>query len=347
MIAVVTGSTGFIGSHLVDALLERGATVRALARVETPEASLDARVQHWRADLTDDRSVRESGVWEGATHVFHLAGATKRRTLGQFRFANVVPTANLLAAAAARAGNAPPRVVLVSSQAAAGPAQSAERPVREDDPPAPIEGYGRSKLEAETAARPYDGRLPVSIVRPAAVYGPRDRDFLRVFRLAARAVAIHAVPRDNVCSIVHVRDVVAGILLAAERPEAVGRTYFLANERPITWRELYRAIASAASVAPALELQLPLGAIALAGLAGDVVSALTGWHSLANGNKTRLAHPRWWVCDASRARAELGWRESVGLQEGVRETYLWYVDAGWMRARAPRSGTVPSQEPQA
>jgi nucleoside-diphosphate-sugar epimerase len=347
MIAVVTGSTGFIGSHLVDALLTRGATVRALARLETRDAALDPRVQHWRADLTDDRSVRESGVWEGATHVFHLAGATKRRTLGEFRFANVVPTANVLAAAAARGGNAPPRVVLVSSQAAAGPAQAPDRPVREDDPPKPIEGYGRSKLEAETAARPYEGRLPVSIVRPAAVYGPRDRDFLRVFRLAARAVAIHAVPRDNAFSIVHVRDLVEGILLAAERPEAVGRTYFLANEEGVTWRALYAAIASAASATPAIDVQLPLGVIAVAGLAGDAVSALTGWHSLANGNKTRMARPRWWLCDAARARAELGWHETIGLQEGVRDTYLWYVNARWMRARSPHTGTVPSEESQA
>jgi nucleoside-diphosphate-sugar epimerase len=187
----------------------------------------------------------------------------------------------------------------------------------------------------------------VSIVRPAAVYGPRDRDFLRVFRLAASLVAIHAVPRENAFSIVHVRDVVAGILLAAERPEAIGRTYFLANSQPVTWRALYAAVASAASVARAMELQLPVGVLALAGLAGDVVSTFTGWHSLANGNKTRMARPRWWLCDASRARGELGWHESIGLQVGVRDTYLWYVNAGWMRARTPRTGTVPSRESQA
>jgi nucleoside-diphosphate-sugar epimerase len=155
------------------------------------------------------------------------------------------------------------------------------------------------------------------------------------------------VPKDNTFSIVHVRDVVAGILLAAERPEAVGRTYYLANEQPITWRALYDLIASVAATTRTAELQIPLPAISLAGLAGDVVSALTGWHTLANGNKTRLARPRWWVCDASRARDELGWRASVTLQEGVRETYLWYLDAGWMRAPRPRAGTVPSRESQA
>jgi len=347
MIAVVTGSSGFIGSHLVDALVERGATVRVLARAETPNAALDPRVPHWRVDLTDYPSVRESEAWEGATHVFHLASATKRRTLGQFRFANVVPTANVLAAAVARGGSATPRVVLVSSQAAAGPARDADHPTREDDPAAPIEGYGRSKLEAEEAARAYADRLPVSVVRPAAVYGPRDRDFLGAFRLAARRLALHAVPRDNAFSIVHVRDVVAGLLLAAEDPGAVGRTYFLANDRPTTWRELYATVADAASVNRSFELQLPLAALSIAGLAGDAVSALTGWHSLANGNKTRLARPRWWLCDASRARDELGWRPSIGLQEGLRETYLWYVTAGLMRAATSRAGTASTGESQA
>ena len=346
MIAVVTGSSGFIGSHLVDALLARGATVRALVREGSPADALDPRVQRSVVDLLDDRSVREAEAWEEATHLFHLAGVTKRRTLAQFRYGNVVPTANVLAAAVARGGSAPPRVVLVSSQAAAGPAPALERPVREDDPARPIEGYGRSKLEAEHAVRLHEGRLPVSIVRPASVYGPRDRDFLRVFRLATGPIALHAVPRDNVFSLAHVSDVVVALLLAAEHPAAVGRTYFVADETPVSWRELYATIARAASATPAVELQLPLPALALAGAAGDALSMLTGWHSLANGHKTRLARPRWWVCDSARIRGELGWQPTRTLQEGVEETYLWYLEAGWMRARKPRTASVPSEESQ-
>jgi nucleoside-diphosphate-sugar epimerase len=185
----------------------------------------------------------------------------------------------------------------------------------------------------------------VTIVRPAAVYGPRDPDFLRAFRLAAGTVAFHAVPRDHVFSIVHVADTVEALLLAAEHPGAVGRTYFVANDSPVSWTELYREMARAAGVTPRLELQIPLRAIALAGVAGDAVSALTGWHSLANRNKTRLARPRWWLCDATRARDELGWHPTRALQQGLRETYLWYLKAGLMRARTPRGAAVPSKEP--
>ena len=344
MIAVVTGSSGFIGSHLVDALLARGAEVRALVREGSAMSALDPRVQRSVVDLLDSRSVREAPAWAGATHVFHLAGVTKRRTLAQFRGGNVVPTANLLAAAAARSGSTPPRVVLVSSQAAAGPAKAEHRPVREDDPAQPIEGYGHSKLEAEQATRLYGQSLPITIVRPAAVYGPRDRDFLRVFRLATRPIALHAVPRRHTFSIVHVADVVAALLLAAEQPAAVGRTYFVANESPTSWSALYAAMGGAAGVRPKAELQIPLSAVALAGMAGDALSALTGWYSLANSHKTRLARPRWWLCDASRARAELGWVPSVTLQQGLRDTYLWYLQAGWMRARTTRTNAVPSEE---
>jgi nucleoside-diphosphate-sugar epimerase len=343
MIAVVTGTSGFIGSHLVDALLARGATVRALVRGSAAPVRSDPRIERCIVDLLDDRSVRAAPVWDGVTHVFHVGGVTKRRTLAQFRDGNVIPTANLLAAALASARNAPPRFVLVSSQAAAGPATSPAQPVREDDPPRPIEGYGRSKLEAEQAALRYDGRLPVSVVRPAAVYGPRDRDLLRAFRLAASRLVVHAVPRDNRFSIVHVADLVAALVLAAERSEAVGRTYFVANRAPTSWRALYDEVAAASGIAPALTLQLPLASVAAAGVAGDVVSALTGRHSRANGNKTRLARPRWWLCDASRAGAELGWESRVPLQQGVRDTYLWYRQAGWMRTRTPRSAPVPPE----
>jgi dTDP-glucose 4,6-dehydratase len=73
---------------------------------------------------------------------------------------------------------------------------------------------------------------------------------------------------------------------------------------------------------------------------------LTGWHTLANLHKTRLARPRWWVCDSTRIRGELGWQPTRTLQEGVEETYLWYLKAGWMRARKPRSASVPSEESQ-
>ena len=200
MIAVVTGSSGFIGSHLVDALLERGATVRALVRAESSQVARDARVSYWTADLLDDRSVRECAIWAGATHVFLVGGVTKRRTLAEFRYGNVVPLANIFAALTEGRGARIQRVLLVSSLAAAGPAPALDRPVREDDPPHPVEAYGRSKLEAEQVATRYSESMPVTIIRPSAVYGPRDVDFLNIFKQATNRVAVYAAPADQLMS---------------------------------------------------------------------------------------------------------------------------------------------------
>lgn len=330
MIAVVTGSTGFIGSHLVDTLLAQGATVRALYRPETSPARRDARVASYEADLLDDRSLRESAVWRGATHVFHLAGVTKGRTLARLRAGNVFPTANVLAAVAAQSGT-PPRIVLVSSQAAGSPAPAADHPIRESDRPIPVEAYGRSKLQAEQAAVRYRDTLPITIVRPSAVYGPRDRDFLAAFRQASGRVAFHAVPRDHLLSIVHVHDLVTALVAAGTAPAALGKTYFVANDEPVSWRQLYALIAEAAGAQP-LHLQLPLAGLRLAAGIADLVGAMTGRDLLLNRNRVALARPRWWLCDASLARDELGWSPAVPLQDGIRETYLWYLAQGWLRA---------------
>jgi nucleoside-diphosphate-sugar epimerase len=332
MIAVVTGSSGFIGSHLVDALIARGATVRALVRPESRAHARDARVAYWTADLLDDRSVRESPVWHDATHVFHVGGVTKRRTLGEFRSGNVTPTANILAALAARAAPVP-RVVLVSSQTAAGPADSPDHPVREDDPPHPVEAYGRSKLEAEQATRRYADVLPITILRLAAVYGPRDVDFLNVFKQATNRVAVYAAPRDQTMSIVYVRDCVRALLLAADAPVAIGRTYFVGSTTPASWRDLYTQIADLSSTR-SIGVQVPGAVLGLAGRAGNAFSMMTGRAVLVNTNKVALSRPKWWLCDSSRIRDELGWRDEIGLQAGLRETYLWYLHAGWLRPKA-------------
>lgn len=343
MIVVVTGSTGFIGRHLVDALLERGDEVRALVRPETPTDRRDPRVGHWEADLLDDRSVRESPIWHGATQVYHLAGVTKGRTLDQFRAGNVFPTANVLAALAGRGGR-PPRVVLVSSQAAAGPASAADVPVRESDPPAPIEAYGRSKLQAEQATVRYRNVLPITIVRPSSVYGPGDRDFLNVFRQERHRVALRAVPRDHAFSLVHVRDLVRALLAAAEQTVAVGRTYFVADARPVTWGELYDAIDEVIGRSP-IGVTVPSLVRDLAARGGDLVSAITGRATIVNRNKALLARPRWWLCDSSLARQELGWDSEIPLLDGLRETYNWYVESRWMKppknsSRGPNQATT-------
>lgn len=144
----------------------------------------------------------------------------------------------------------------------------------------------------------------------------------------------------------HVTDLVDALIRAGERPAAAGRTYFVADENPVTWGQLYDEMAAAAGSRP-FQVEVPHVAVRIAAHAGDLLSTLTGRSTLLNRNKAALARPRWWLCDASHARAELDWKSTVPLQQGVRETYNWYVDAGWLRPPKPDPTMAPQEAPKA
>lgn len=337
MLALVTGSSGFVGSHLVEALAGAGWTVRRLVRPESapappalPEA-LARRVETFAAPLADAAALGRSPALDGVDAVFHLAGVTKRRTLREFRAGNVAPTAALLDALAARSapsGARAPRFVFVSSQAAAGAARAPDRPRTERDPAEPVGAYGHSKREAERLLMAHPGGIPWTILRPSAVYGPRDRDFLPVFRHAARGLALYPGTRDAWLSMVYVGDLARALVLAAETPQAVGGTYFVAGDERVPWPAVYDAAAAAAGCRVRVALDTPAPVLAAAGLVGDAWAALTRREVLVTREKLRLGRPRFWCCSAARARLELGWVPAVGLAEGARRTYAWYKAQG-------------------
>lgn len=331
MIAVVTGGSGFIGRNLVDRLLRDGHTVRCLVRRDG--GSAPRRTERHVVDYRTPASLISSDAFEGADVVFHLAGATKGIAPGAFRDANVSTTRHLLGALAAR--RLRPRFVFVSSQAAAGPAASLERPVEERDTPAPVEEYGRSKLEAERVVAGFTDHLPTTVVRPCAVYGPRDRDFLNLFRFATRGWLPYPGVRDHWLSILHVDDAVEGMVRAATHDHAVFRTYFLSSAHPVQWRDLGAAI-RAAMVRPVREMNLPQWLVSAAAHIGEAAGRALGVAPLANRNKARLGRHPYWVCSSKRARDELGFTEGVTLPVGIRETYLWYVTHGWLPGRSDR-----------
>jgi nucleoside-diphosphate-sugar epimerase len=199
--AVVTGASGFIGSHLVDALLKRGVRVRCLAGSRPLPAGVEA---------VPAGSLAQAAAGAGA--VFHLAGVTKALCAADYRTGNVELTARVLDATSA-AG----RFVHVSSLAAVNP----------------VSAYGRSKRDAETVV----ARRAV-IVRPPVVYGPGDRDVLQFFCWAVRGWAPQ-VGGEHHFSILYVRDLADGLIAAGEHPAATaGRVFELANPRPVTWYEL-------------------------------------------------------------------------------------------------------------
>jgi nucleoside-diphosphate-sugar epimerase len=320
----VTGATGFVGSHLLDALLEGGAHSRVLVR-DPSRLSERARAnaETVLGDL-DDRDALARLV-SGCGGVVHLAGLVRAAGAAHFDRANRVGTENLVIALREHAPRA--RLVHLSSLAAAGPS---EDPVgrRPEDPPRPVSAYGRSKLAGEAAVRAHGGGLV--ILRPPAIYGPRDVDVLQFFRLASRGVV--PIPSgERWLTVAYVADVVRGIL-AALAGAGDGRVLNLGEPAPRTLRSLIGVLAEAGGVR-ARCVGVPPVVVKVAGLGGDLLHFL-GVHGVAiTSDKARELLARHWSARTSESLAALGLDGFVPFDAGAAQTWSWYRDRGWV-ARA-------------
>jgi nucleoside-diphosphate-sugar epimerase len=323
--ALVTGASGFVGGHLVDALRADGWAVRCLVRLGSdrrwlPPTGLDLVV----GSTDDDASLRRAV--EGMGVVFHLAAVTSAARAADYDRVNRAGVERLLEALSAAAPRA--RLVFCSSLAAAGPAR-AGRPLTEADPAAPIGPYGASKAEAERAVgRAVTGRgLSAAIVRPPAVYGPRDRDVLAAFRLAAHGLAIRTGPPAQRLAMVHVSDLVRGLCAAAATPTASGVYYV--NGGNHEWEEIIQAMGAAVGRRPRV-IGLPAPVVMAAGYAARPWARLTGVKPLLTPERARdLVQPAW-TCDDARARRDLAYSPRIGLTEGMAATAAWYRARGWL-----------------
>lgn len=306
MIVCVTGANGFIGRHLCARFSSAGDDVRPIVRADYECGAVPERLR-------------------GAHVVIHAAGATRAPTAEHLRRANVTLTQTTLRAAE---GAGVERFVFISSQAAAGPAAFRDTPVDEETAPAPVDAYGRSKLDAETLVRA--SHIEHTIVRPCAVYGPGDRDFLLLFRLARRGIAIHPANRDQWISIAHVADIVDAVLLAARSDAARDRTYFLCGNEPHQWRELFTLAGDIAGRQLAVDVEIPRALVTVAASLGTVFARVTRRAGLLTTEKVALGRPRFWLCSGARAARELGFSPRVRLQDGFAATYHWYRDNKWL-----------------
>jgi nucleoside-diphosphate-sugar epimerase len=319
---LVTGSTGFVGSHVADALLAAGYGVRCSVRATSDLRWLKGKaVELVEADL---RSGDLAGVVEGVDAVIHCAGLTRGSREALFA-ANRDGTKALLSACAK--GERSIRFVYCSSQAAAGPG-TLERPREESDPPEPTSDYGRSKLAGEEEVLRYGDRLEVSILRPVAVYGPRDEDTLPYFQMASRGLVVTPGVRRREVQLVHARDVAGALRLAVERQEAVGKTYFLGHPEIITWTELAAAIGRAVG-RRTVTLRLPSAVMRAAGFGAELVGANKRPGQLDRRRAADMSE-RAWTCRVNRLIDELGWSPDYDGESGLRQTAEWYREEGWL-----------------
>lgn len=327
MKALVTGGRGFIGSFLVEALLKKGFYVRCLLRNKTSELKwlrgLD--IELYEGDITKPNSLKEAV--QGVDYVFHLAGSTKAKSKMEFNRINAQGTKNLLEAFK-KVKSEHKRFILVSSLAAAGPSRC-RRPLTELDSPRPVSNYGRSKLMAETITLEFSNVLPVTIVRPPSVYGPREQDVFGYFKFAKQGWRPVFSGKPRYSSLIYVKDLVEGIILVSEKETAIGEIYFLSNDEHYSWDDFGDAIAHVLEVNPRrVVVPLPLAFLASCGF--ELIMKITRRPVLFNLDKYRELKETYWICDNSKAKKELGFRPRFSLEEGLRETAAWYFENRWI-----------------
>ncbi|HTD69956.1 MAG TPA: NAD-dependent epimerase/dehydratase family protein [Gemmatimonadales bacterium] len=322
MKAFVTGGTGFVGAHLVQALRARGDQVTCLVRNPAKAQALGwTDVRLVRGDLDDAAALRDGCA--GAEVIYHVAGRISARDLDEFMRANRDGTANVLEAAAQ---GPPRRFVLVSSLAAAGPTVPGQ-PIDETRPPSPVTPYGQSKLAAELLVRAMAGSW--TIVRPPTVYGEWDREVFKVFKLARAGLAPVFGDGSQELSVIYAGDLAAALVAAATAPATARRVYYAAHPDVTTSRELVRAIGRAVGRQPRIvPLPRPL-ARALLWTIGSIAH-LAGRATLLSGDKAAEFLAPAWTCRADALARDAGWRAETDLETGLRRTAAWYRKEGWL-----------------
>lgn len=326
MKSFVTGGTGFIGAHLVQALRARGDAVTCLVRAPARATALGwTDVRLVPGDLDDATALRAGCA--GADVIYHVGGRLAARRVEEFMRTNRDGTANLLAAAAERP---PRRFVLLSSLAVGGPSEPGH-PVDETRPPAPVTPYGRSKLAGEELVRA--APFPWTIVRPPTVYGEWDREVLKLFRLARAGVVPVFGDGSQELSVIYAGDLAGALVAAAVAPAAARRVYYAAHPAPVTVRELVRAIGRAVGRRNGrgprvIPLPVPLTRAVLWGVGS--IAHLFGRATLVSLDKAPEFLAPAWTCRPDALTRDTGWRATTDLETGLERTAGWYRERGWL-----------------
>jgi len=319
---LVTGATGFTGSHLCRHLAQAGFRVRALIRPNSSRALLQGlAVEPAEGDLRDPESL--AAACAGVHAVYHIAALYREGGSGRAEFweVNVEGTRRLLEAAEAASVS---RFIHCSTVGVHGHVENP--PADEDAPLSPGDDYQASKLEGERVAAAF-GRergLPVAVFRPVGIHGPGDRRFLKLFRWIRRGRFILFDGGRALYHLTYIDDLCRGILLCGTHPKAPGRTYILAGPEYTTLAELCRRIAAVLEVAPP-RIKLPAAPLWLAGAACELVCRPLGIDPPIYRRRVDFFRKSR-AFTFERARRELGYEPKVGLDEGLRRTAAWYRD---------------------
>ncbi len=324
--AVVTGASGFIGSHLVDFLLEKNYKVRCIVRSTSNLKWLKGKdIEIHTCELTDKEGLRK--IFNGVDYIYHVAGVVKSKEPEGY-FKGNVDTTKALLEVALEFGDKIKRFLIVSSQTASGPSPL-NNPVSENDPCKPITTYGKSKLAQEEIAKSYMDKLPITICRAAAVYGERDTEIFIFFKTFSKGLMTSIGLNDKQVSLIHVADLVRGLYLAATSEKSIGEIYFITSEKYYTWKEVGDVTSKVMSKKP-LKVKVPHFIVFIIAAIAQFFSKFSSKAATLNIEKGRDITQPAWISDYKKAYKDFGFKQEISIEEGIRRTVKWYKKMNWL-----------------
>jgi nucleoside-diphosphate-sugar epimerase len=312
--ALVTGATGFLGSHVAAAWVEAGHDVRCTIRATSDTRwleGLDVESMEW--DVRDTEGL--SAALRDIDTVVHVAGATRAPRKPDYFQVNAAGSARL-AEAAVKAGVS--RFVLVSSLAARGP----------DGGDGPVSAYGQSKRRGEELVRLFEEKMEIVVLRPGGIYGPRDSDLFPLFEMAGKGWLV-APAGSPPLQPVYVSDV-ARLTVAAGTGEYAGvGPYPVAEEGEYRWRDVREGLTSALNRRVRV-IWLPKTLFISVGVIAETAARLTRQDPRLDRRNAVDLSRHGWTCDTTATREALAWQAEVSLPEGLALTAEWYRRVGWL-----------------
>lgn len=325
-IAVVTGGTGFVGSHLVDLLITKNFEVRCIIRKTSSLKWLEGKnVKIYNSGLFDKTGLAE--VLKDADYLFHVAGVVRSKTKEGFFKGNVETTKNLLEVIS-ELNNKIKRVVIVSSLTACGPSKNG-KPVTEETVPQPITTYGKSKLAEEKLAQEYMKKIPITICRAPAIYGEREADIYAMFKGVSKGVMTLVGFNNKKLSLIHGRDFVNGLYLSAISEKAKNQIYFISSEEIYDWSQVSDAMEKAVGK-KAFRLKIPHSIIYIVGGISHIANYFSSKPATFNFEKAKDFVQESWTCDTSKAIRDIGYTQQISLEDGMKSTADWYKEHKWL-----------------
>ncbi|MBC8526959.1 MAG: NAD(P)-dependent oxidoreductase [Candidatus Cloacimonetes bacterium] len=320
---IVTGANGFVGCNLVRMLMSKGYDVTCLVRKTSNLSSLkNLSVRFEYANFNSIDSLKKS--CNGQEYIFHLAAKVKEKSKKKYFEINLDGTINLLIAV--KNLNIK-KFIFLSSQAASGPSKS-KTPKTEKETEIPVSYYGKSKLAAEEYIKKY-ARIPWTIIRPASVFGPFDKDFLTYFKLVQKGIAPLVGFETKFISMIFIDDMTNLIIKSAENPNSNLQTFFANDGNVYSWQDFISTLEKVMGK-NAIRINIPVPFVYGLAFFNEITKYFRKNQTTINFQKVKEMKMKYWLCSSEKARRILNFTPEFSLEKGIAKTYKWYKEKQWL-----------------